>query len=90
MAENNNEKKIQLEENEIMRISITCIDSEKEKYGVEFVSNGKEEIMIQGLMEILDKEFDLMCVPKGSMMGLAVCIPCYDEDMESGEEEENS
>jgi len=93
MAENNNEKKIELEEGEIMRISITCVDSEKGEYGVEFASNGKTEVMIQGLMKILDEEFDLMCVPKEAMMGLAICIPCYDEEDKSEEDqntEENS
>jgi len=90
MAENNNEKKIELEENEIMRISIKCVDSEEGKYETSFLSNGNAGAMLQGLMRILDEEFDLMCVPKGAMMGLAICIPRYDEDDEECEEDEKA
>lgn len=90
MAENN-EKKIELEEGEIMRISIRCVDSEEGKYETSFVSNGKAGAMVEGLMRILDEEFDLMCVPKGAVMGIGICV-CSpsDSDEEDEECEENA
>jgi len=86
MAENNNEKKIELEEGEIMRISVRDFNPENGSYKISFASNGNAGVMAEALKCILEEEFDLTCVPKGTMMGITICIPRYDEEDEEPEE----
>ena len=88
MAENNNEKRIELEEGEIMRMSIRIDNSETGEYHVCFASNGDGGVIVQGIQNVLEKEFGLTCVPKDARLGIAICIPRYDEEDEEGEEAE--
>jgi len=89
MAENN-EKKIELEEGEIMRISVRDYDPETGNYAVAFAANGNSGVMIHAILDILKDEFGVQCVTGMPMMGLTICIPRYDEEDEEGEETEET
>ena len=63
MSENNNEvKKIELEEGEIMRLSVRKVDSEKGEYMTSFASNGPMQPMVKAIIQACE-QFDLICLP---------------------------
>jgi len=61
MAEN---VTIELEENEILRISIRKQDSVEQPYICECVADGPTEIMRDTLRQICAEQFDMICIPK--------------------------
>lgn len=73
MSEN---KKIELEENEIMRLSVRKIDSEKGDYRSSFASNGPSEPMVQALMQACEG-FGLVCLPKKHVKTIRKIIATY-------------
>ena len=79
MSENNTEtKSIQLEENEIMRLSVRLVNSEKGEYMTSFASNGPAEPMVRALMDACEN-FDLVCVPAVVLEGIPAIAAaiCY-------------
>lgn len=77
MAENNTEtKSIQLEENEIMRLSVRMIDSEEGKYMSFFASNGPMQPMVEAIMQACE-QFELVCLPAAVLEGIpAIAAIC--------------
>ena len=84
----NNEKKIELEEGEIMRMSVRIHDPETGAYAIDFVSDGEPGVIVQAIERVMEQEFGLICVPKDARLGIAICFPHYEED-EDEESEEN-
>ena len=89
MAENN-EKKIELEEGEIMRMSVRNYDPETGNYELAVAMNGRTDVLLQAIMEVLKEDFGMQCVNEMPMMGIAIRIPCWPEEDEESDEDENS
>lgn len=77
MAENNKEiKKIELEEGEIMRLSVRVLDSEKGNYMSSFASNGPMQPMVEAIMQACE-QFELVCLPAAVLEGIpAIAAIC--------------
>lgn len=90
MAENNNEKKIELEEGEIMRISVRNYDPETGNYSLAFAAHGNTGVMVHAILDVLKDEFGMECITGMPMMGLTICIPRYDEEDEEGKENKDA
>lgn len=92
---NNEVKKIELEEGEIMRLSVRMVNSEKGEYRTSFASNGPAEPMVHALMDACEN-FDMVCLPAVVLEGIpaiAAAICCFGgpnpfNESEEGEEAE--
>jgi len=79
-----NEKR--LEKGEILRISAKKVG---ECYNITFCADGCINAIVSILSDILEKNFDMICIPKQqAMMGIGICITEVSDD--SGETNEAS
>ena len=72
---------IELEENEIMRISLRKQDSEERPYICECVMDGPTEIVQEALMQIMLQQFNMICIPKA--VGPTQVVICREEISDS-------
>ena len=57
-------RKVQLKENEIMRLSVEVVDEEKRDYQVILSCNGDKNIMKEVINQVCKSEFDMVCISK--------------------------